>query len=505
MAVATAPYLSKEAKVDLIGNLLKIDNKRGIVVPFRFNKLQRYFHTHKGSRNIILKYRQGGCSSSILANQLVDCLLIPHTQCAVVSHEGRSTQRLLDRVQFFYDTMEEPKPAQDATSRTEKTFPEMHSSIYIGTAGARAFGHGDTIKNALLSELALYEASDAERILNGVEDAVPMNGELTIECTAQGEDNIFYKKWTQAREGKSPYKAFFFPWWWDEGYQIPRHNELSLPPDRGELVFTDDEQFLVTTHHLTEDQIRWRRWKMGEKGALFFSQYPENEVDCWLVIGDSVFDQELLSELANGCCEGTKHKDGWTYWIAPQKGVRYIIGADSSSGAPEGSYSAAVVLDDQWRVCATFQARLEPHQFAEVLKKMGNWYNDGKGCVAEIAIERNFTGYAVLEQLKDYGNITHQQDFTTGKITTQRGWWSNDQTRSLLMTVTRENLGTIKVWDANLVRQLRSYQYIRLKTKYREQAQTYDDLSIAFMIAVTTRKTSGVARGYMGSYNTWNW
>ena len=167
-------------KIQLIEQLLCIDNKSGVVVPFKFNKLQRYFQTHKSSRNIILKSRQMGCSSCILADMFMDCITIPHTQCAVVSHETRSTQRLLDRVQFFYDTMEDPKPELGAESRSEKTFPTFHSSIYIGTAGARAFGHGDTIRKALLSELSLYE--DAEKILNGVEDAVPFTGELTIEC-----------------------------------------------------------------------------------------------------------------------------------------------------------------------------------------------------------------------------------------------------------------------------------------------------------------------------------
>jgi len=491
---------SKADKIDLIGNILYIDNKRGEVVPFRFNRLQRYFHTHKGSRNIILKYRQGGCSSSILADHFTDCLLIPHTQCAVVSHEGRATMRLLDRVQFFYDGMEEPKPILGAESRTEKSIPEMHSSMYIGTAGARAFGHGDTIKKALLSELALYEDSDAERILNGVEDAVPMYGELTIECTAQGEDNLFYEKWTKAREGKSSYKAFFFPWWWDDGYRIPRFDMLSLLQDQGELTYTDDEQFLVDTHNLHEDQIRWRRWKIGEKGALFFSQYPENEVDCWLIFGDPVFDQPILSDLANACYEGENHSSGWLFWIPPIEKMEYIIGADTSSGAPEGSYSAAVVLDTQWRVCATFQARLEPYLFAEVLKKMAIWYNK-----AEIAVERNFTGYAVLEQLKDYGKVTHQRDFTTGKITSQRGWWTNDQTRSLLMTVTRENLAQLKMWDSNLVRQLRGFRYIKLKSKYREEAQTDADLAMAFMIAVTIRKVVGTAQGYQGSSDIFGW
>jgi hypothetical protein len=81
--------------------------------------------------------------------------------------------------------MEDPKPQTGADSRTEITFPELHSSIYIGTAGARAFGRGDTIRKILLSEMSFYE--DPETILSGVEDAVPLTGELTIECTPNGE------------------------------------------------------------------------------------------------------------------------------------------------------------------------------------------------------------------------------------------------------------------------------------------------------------------------------
>ena len=97
--------LSKNEKLNLIESLLKIDNKQGIVVPLKFNKLQRYFFINKSHRNIILKFRQGGCSSSILADQFVDTITIPHTPCSVISHETRATSRLLDRVHFYYDTL----------------------------------------------------------------------------------------------------------------------------------------------------------------------------------------------------------------------------------------------------------------------------------------------------------------------------------------------------------------------------------------------------------------
>lgn len=504
MSVQTMPKIDK---VKLIASLLKIDNKQGIVVPFIFNRMQRYFHTHKINRNIVLKHRQGGMSSSILGDMYTDGIVIPHTYCAVVSHETRATQRLLDRVHFFHDSMEEPRPEVGAESRSEMTFPNTHSSIYIGTAGARAFGRGDTIRKALLSELPFYE--DPERILIAVEDAVPITGEITIEFTPNGEDNIGYERWVKAREGKSPYKPFFFPWWWSADYAIPLDSPYALAEDRGELSFTGEEIELIELHHLTESQIRWRRWKIAEKGGLFWQEFPEDEMSCFITVGDPVFDQYVLNNLAASCYDGIKHKGGWTYWLPPDTTgkTHYVIGADTSPGAPTGSYSAAVVLDDYWRVCATFLARVEPNVFAGILREMGLWYNK-----AQIAVERNFTGYGVLAALAGgttkepvgvgaYPNLYRQREFLTGKITSNIGWWTNEQTKGHMHTSLRDALPLLKLWDMNLVRQMRSYRYIKMKPT----AQTFDDMAIALMIACAVKKVIGGARGFQGAVPGWSW
>jgi len=486
--------LPKFDKPKLIEGLLKIDNKEGLVVPFKFNKVQEYFARHKGNRNIIIKARQMGISSSILADMFTDCILIPHTTCAIVSHETHATQRLLDRVQFYYETMDNPKPALGAESRSEKSFPDLHSSIYVGTAGGRAFGRGDTIRKAHASELAWWE--DGERVLVGMEDAVPITGELTIETTPNGEGNIAYDRWVKAREGKSPYKPFFFPWWWDEQYRISADSEVALLEDRGVLHLTGEELDLVTRFNITEDQIRWRRWKIAEKGGLFFQEFPEDELSCFITVGDPVFDVGMLTNLSQSCYDGEVHKYGWKYWKTPEEKMHYTIGADTSAGAPGGSYSAACVLNSRWEVCATFQARMEPHLFAEVLKQMGKWYNN-----AQVAVERNFTGYAVLGHMMDYPNIYYQRDFVSGKVTTNRGWWTNDQTRQYMMTTTKDHLHMLHIWDLNLIRQLRSFRYI----KYRATAQTFDDLAMATMIAIAVQKVVGVARGFQGASSGWAW
>jgi hypothetical protein len=412
----------------------------------------------------------------------------------VISHESRATQRLLDRVNMFYKRMDEPKPKLDIESRSELKFEDLNSGVYVGTAGAKAFGRGDTIKKAHLSEYAFYE--NARAILNGVEDAVPMTGEITLECSPNGEDTDFYEQWVRAREKKSPYKPFFFPWWWSDDYRIELGSELALEEDRGELTFTDEEQDLVTRFDLTEAQIRWRRFKIGEKQGLFWQEYPEDEISCFIVIGDPVFETELLNTLAQNCYDGQKHQGGWTFWKPREPNMRYVIGADTSAGAPGGSFSAAAVVDSLNNVVATFQARIEPYIFAGILRQMGGYYNN-----ALLAVERNFTGYAVLGHLNDYANLHYQRDYVTGKLTTNKGWWTNDQTRSYLFSTAKEIISKVNIWDMNLVRQLRSFRYI----KYRATAQTFDDLAFAFMIAMAVKKTSGTAGGYQGSVPGWGW
>lgn len=127
---------------------------------------------------------------------------------------------------------------------------------------------------------------------------------------------------------------------------------------------------------------------------------------------------------------------------------------------------------------------------------MGKFYNN-----AELAIERNFTGYAVIGHLTDYPNIYLQRDFTTGKITSTKGWWTNEQTKHYMMTAMKDHLDMIKIWDMNLIRQLRSYRYI----KFLPTAQTFDDLAMATMIAVAVRKVVGVSKGYQGATVGWSW
>ena len=147
-------------------------------------------------------------------------------------------------------------------------------------------------------------------------------------------------------------------------------------------------------------------------------------------------------------------------------------------------------ISRRWWNYSGSQSQLRPEKSLKIC------YNN-----AEIAVERNFTGYAVLSHMDDYGNIYRQRDFITGKVTTQKGWWTNEQTKEFMRTVLKDKLPFLKIWDVNLNRQLRGYRYIKM----RPTAQTFDDMAIALMIACAVKKVVGTARGYIGATQGWSW
>jgi hypothetical protein len=128
--------------------MFQISTKEGPRVPFKLNTFQLWLdemiHDPDYHSFILAKPRQKGGSSYIEAILSTRCLGKIGTRAVVMSHEGEATQRLLDKVHFYlkYTT---PLPAYDRNSRNELAFGKTDSTFYIGTAGARAFGRGDTI------------------------------------------------------------------------------------------------------------------------------------------------------------------------------------------------------------------------------------------------------------------------------------------------------------------------------------------------------------------------
>jgi hypothetical protein len=251
-----------------------------------------------------LKARQKGISKAIDADQLLDCVK-KSTSAVVISHEQVATERLFAAVRYYVENMA-AKPLVSIDSKREMKFPKRGSTYFIGTAGQRAFGRGDTVDRAHLSEAAFY--LDLEKILGGIAEAAEY-GQIDIETTPNGREQ-FYDMWQKAKTGRSPYTAIFIPWFIDTEYSVDsltREERDGLSAGVREMFSIPDAEFLATIGDeekrlvarvaqeygiiMTAGQLKWRRYKIWDKGMIFYQEYPEDDVSCFLQSGRSVFTQ----------------------------------------------------------------------------------------------------------------------------------------------------------------------------------------------------------------------
>lgn len=285
---------------DEIKKAFSIRDKRGRKVPYVPNRSQLYYRSKKTRRNLILKGRQQGLSKEIDADQLADCVK-KSTNAVVISHEKEATKRLFAAVRYYVDNMEQ-KPAVSIDSKSEMKFPKVGSSYFIGTAGQKAFGRGDTVDRAHLSEAAFY--ANLEVILSGIAEAAEY-GQIDIETTPNGREH-FYDLWQKAKAGLSPYTPIFIPWFLHEEYDVGMMTDkekgglsaavremFDMPEKDFEWTEKEKELWKRVKHEwnmeLSVGQIKWRRYKIWDKGDLFFQEYPEDDESCFLQSGRSVF------------------------------------------------------------------------------------------------------------------------------------------------------------------------------------------------------------------------
>ena len=243
--------------IKLIPKYFHIVNKNQEVVDFTPNKAQTDFIENMSEKNIILKARQLGFSSVILAMLTLRFLFKKNQRCVVVSHETGATQKLMDRVKFYIQSFEQKfkiKTPLKYNSRSEMVNEAMNSSFYIGTAGSRAFGRGDTITTLHLSEFAFY--TDPESILSGVLQALVPNGLLFIETTSNGF-NFFKTLWDEAEE-RGFKKHFYNPTWeYPEEFLTKKRKELGRLFSQ-EYPFTEEESFLTSGDtYFSKESLKW--------------------------------------------------------------------------------------------------------------------------------------------------------------------------------------------------------------------------------------------------------
>lgn len=252
---------------DFIEKYLRIVNKDGQEVPFVLNDVQaKFLEEDYADKVAILKARQQGFSSLILAMFTKDFIAKENSRSVIVADISDNASELLDRVKqyikSFEDTAQTKVPLK-YNSKYELYNEAINSRYTIGTADNRDFGRSKTITNLHLSEFAFYP--DAERLFAGVMQAVVPNGRVVIETTACGF-GFFKSFWEECKMGERPFKPLFY-----------KASDFY------------GQEFLEN--------------KKKELGRLFSQEYPETDVEAFLSSGDLFFNSEALKRHLEGAIE----------------------------------------------------------------------------------------------------------------------------------------------------------------------------------------------------------
>lgn len=206
------------------------DGEEVAVMPFRPNRAQRRFIERMWHRNLILKARQLGFTTLVALLWLDHAMFVSDQRCGIIAQDREAAEAIFrDKVRFAYNNLppeiKERFPlARD--SATELLFAHNNSSVRVATSM-----RSGTIHRLHISEFGKICAKfpdKAQEVVTGSIPAVPTNGILIIESTAEGRDGEFFALTQRAQAMHQQktiltardYRFHFYAWWQEPKYRM---------------------------------------------------------------------------------------------------------------------------------------------------------------------------------------------------------------------------------------------------------------------------------------------
>ncbi len=436
-----------EALAEILGDfpsfceLLEIKNVNGKgLLKFGWDSWhseQRRWERTRTGRDIVIKPRQVGFSTIELARDLWLAMTRPGYQVLVVTHDAELKKSLFLTVRMFAESLKRrgllPKTRYSTT--TEIVFAESGSAVRIVEAGktessAQDKGRSGTVHRLHATEMAFW--GQAETTWGAILPAVPDDGEIVIESTANGAGGLYYNLVQEAREGRGQFKFHFFPWYEQKRFKAPVFADFDPTP-------LDKWETKLRAAGCTDQQISWWRFKyrsvdVGPEKTL--RDYPVDPDSCFRVAGRQYFDPETIDDLMERVREPLETKP--VMWQGRMLGelkvfepydarLEYVAGGDVSEGIGSDASTCTVVERRTGRVAATFWSDcIEPGDFGIAMAVIGTMYG-----MAKLAPERNNHGHAALRAME------HEALYPRGRIYStdddKLGWSTDVKTRPVMI------------------------------------------------------------------------
>lgn len=503
-------------------HLYKLKNKDAEMKLFILNKAQKHYFKHRHKRNIILKSRQLGFTTfasldmfdDVLSNKNFDSLLVAQTV-------DDATEIFRNKIVVAWDNFHDGlkkllgyEVNRDRANQLVIGIPSHKGPMQYSSIIVKNSGRSGMLRKVHISEfgkICKEDPAKADEIITGTFPAVPIDGEITIESTAEGDFGIFYDMFWDAwnRPADQPlqptdFKAHFYNWRW-ETREIAKVKQIIPEEHMDHAKHFMDYQKLhdLTDRERTYYYIKWTGLNKDFRKLL--QEYPTAPEEAFVASGNKLFDLDAVSRQSQHLKDPIRQEGKWNIYEEPKANHRYVLAGDPSEGQG-GDHAACVIMDytkPTAKVVATFMDEFTtPDIFAFHMKNLGQRYNQ-----AFLIPERNNHGTAVIQKLKeiypeDKIYKTHKQDTYWNETTEKLGWLANGSTKPHIAGEfsTALNEGTVLLVSKDLHNEAKTYPREKMDQIKRKKGESkHWDLLTAAMIALEGVRTAVML---FGGYNS---
>lgn len=400
-------------------------------------------------RYIILKARQMGCTTVLLAFQFWLTLILPGFRVLFIIDKNKHNLTKKEMVFRWYREVLREHTTSFRHNNTALTISSMDQTmgIVILSNGSMFMFESAESRNPGSSErTSSLHCSEAPKWPEGRDQFVEASIKPTLptapftmhvnESTAEGVGK-FKRDWARAEKGEEHgYKAIFIPWFFSGEYAMEHSRTFTFWDNDAELNDTDPDTGLdiseseyAKKYQLSTQQIAWRRSQIkqtfGGDRILFDQEYPTTPAHAWRSVSTHYFPMRLLKSLEGNLPKpvfvgkvrnqtilqhtlpvlwNTVHpvltpsgtSDSELIILEyPDPKKTYFLGGDlcegkaivDDKGSLDPDWTVFPIHDEKGKCVARWRGRLLPEEAWVPLLLLGVYYNN-----AWICVERNGPG-----------------------------------------------------------------------------------------------------------------
>lgn len=441
-----------------LDNLYKVINEDGEVVQFKLRPAQRQLLREMHYKNIILKARQLGFTTFICIFLLDYALFNRNKQIGIIGPTQADTSTIFRKIKVAWESFPEPikKFLGLSTLGDSKVEYEFTNGSIMRIATSLRSGTYQAVLITEFGKICARFPDKAEEIITGTLPAVPANGLIFIESTAEGEDGPYFDMVQDAIEAKKmqrvlttkEYKFFFFPWY-DNPADVVK-GEVTIPSEINEYLNKVER---ISMRTLTKEQRNWYYLESKIQKFKMKQEHPSSPDEAFLTSGNKLFEGQMIDTHRELYVQDPIDIQGdFVIYKNFVKGHLYGLGADVSQGVKRDSSTIAVIDFTTGELVLTYRSNeIDPVTFAHDIKKAALMYG---GCIA--APEANNVGLTTCVTLNSiYPNIYTQVREGTLEVTSTNklGWLTTTLTKPKMMYELSEAIAdeNIRIYDESVL------------------------------------------------------